>query len=126
MESATVSGLSIFKVSRSDDTLIVEPLRNVSSLAGDGLQAEIDALVAELDDPGLKHVVLDFGRVAYFGSAMLEAMQELGRRVRRNSGKLASCNVSVVGREVLHVVKFDAMWPVFDTREGAMAAIHAE
>lgn len=116
---------TLFQVTRHDDTLIVVPQRNVSSLAPESLQAEIDALLAQLDEPGLQHVVLDFGKIAYFGSAMLEAMQELGRRVRRNSGKLASCNVSVVGREVLQVVRFDAMWPVYNTCEDALAAIHA-
>jgi len=113
----------IFHLENHSATLVVVPLGNISSLAGDQVQPELERVLAEFDRLGAKSVVVDFSKVSYFGSVMLAAVQMLWRRVRAAGGKLAVSNVSQVGREVLQVSKFDTIWPIFNTRAEALQAL---
>ena len=112
----------LFAAQRQDDTLIVTPLRNIGGLAEKNIQPELDDIVGQLDQPGLKNLLVDFGKIAYFGSSMLEAILQFSRRIRDASGKLALCNVSDVGLEILHVARFDTMWPLFASQAEALAS----
>ena len=115
----------IFRVETAADTLVVSPLREVTSLAEDDVQQELEGIVANLEKPEITHLVIDFAEVSYFGSSMLEAMRMLARRLREGEGKMALCNASTVVREILHITRFDTKWPIHDSRDAALAAVHA-
>jgi anti-anti-sigma factor len=113
----------VFEATNNGSTLIIMPLGSVGSLAGESVNFELEALVKRLGESGLKHVIFDFQKVSYFGSSMLGAMHAVWKHVSAAEGKMALCNVSDVEREVLEVSKFDTLWPVYATREQALAAI---
>jgi len=113
----------VFESTSDGSTLIVMPLSSVGSLAGENVNHELNDLVTRLDDSGLKHVVFDFAKVSYFGSSMLGAMHAMWKHVSAADGKMVVCNVSDVEREVLQVSRFDTLWPVYDSREEALAAV---
>jgi anti-anti-sigma factor len=115
--------LTVFQTERLAETLVVTPLMNISSLAGDQVQPELERVLAEIDQLPTKNIILDFAKVGYFGSVMLAAAQMLWKRVRNAGGKLVVCNASQVSREVLHVSKFDMIWPIVDTREQAIQSL---
>ena len=114
---------SIFDTETQQSTLIIVPLSSVGSLAGEDVNSELDDVFAELDRPDLKNVVFDFQKVPYFGSSMLGAMHTIWKRVCQRKGKMAVCRVSEVEREVLQISKFDMLWPIYGSREEALAAV---
>ena len=94
--------------------------RGVSTLAGEDVQTELDDLLARLDRPDLKHAVIDFHKVSYFGTSMLGAMHAIWGRVRAGEGKMVLCNLSGNALEVLRVARFDTLWPICASRKEAL------
>jgi len=114
--------LQVFHTETQSSTLVVVPLGNISSLSGDVVQSDLECILAEFDQRRATSAVVDFCHVSYFGSVMLAAVQMIWKRVRSLEGKLGLCNVSQVGREILHVSKFDSIWPIYDSRQEALEA----
>ena len=112
-----------FDVQSEGRTLVVAPLVNVSGLAETDVRPELEQLLKRFDETAMRNVVIDFGRISYFGTTMLGAMHVLWKHVRAAGGKTALCNVSDVQREVLQVARFDTMWPICDSRQEALGAV---
>jgi anti-anti-sigma factor len=110
----------IFTAETDGKTLVVAPLGSVSSLAGENVKPELDDLLGKLQRAELKNVVVDLKDVSYIGTIMLGAMHTIWKQVRASGGKMALCNVSVVGREILRISGFDTLWPICDSRDEAL------
>ena len=104
-------------------TLIVRPLRSIGSLAEENVKPELDSILKQVQDLDLKNAVIDLAEIPYFGTSMLEAMYTIWRHVRDKEGKMAVCNASKMGREILRVSRFDTLWPVYATRDEALDAL---
>jgi len=112
-----------FTIDSQGDTLIVSAARDVGTLAEDELREEWDELLERLDQYNTKHAIIDLTELDYFGSIMLYLMVRLWKRVSAGGGKLAICNVSKVGEEILKTANFDTLWPIVSSREEALAAV---
>ena len=113
----------IFSTERESDVLIVNVLRNVTSLTDEDLSCELQQLLQRIKDLELQHIVVDLIDVTRFGSSFLEALRKIWRTVKDIDGKLALCNVSELGREVLRLSRFDTVWPIRSTRSDAIGEI---
>jgi anti-anti-sigma factor len=76
-----------------------------------------------VDDPLVGKVVVDFAHTDYPGSTALGMLTRLFVTVRHRGGRLALCNVSDHQREVLDMVGLAGLWPVYSSREEALAAV---
>jgi anti-anti-sigma factor len=114
----------IFDAACEGDTLIVMLLSDVSTLVPEKAKLELDEALDKLQPPEVKHVVVDFEQISFFGSLMLGSLHRIWRRASASGGKMALCNVSPTGREVLEVARFDTLWPICNTREEALRAVH--
>lgn len=103
--------------------MIVVPQISAGSFAEENVNSELDGLLGRIGQSELKNVVFDFAKISYFGSSMLGAMHALWKRVSAGNGRMAVCNVSEVGREVLEISRFDTLWPIFTSREEALDAV---
>ena len=112
----------LFLTEKIGPTLLVVPLANISSLAGEHVQPELNAVLAELEDGDTKNVVVDLQRLDYFGSVMLAAMHMMWKRVRESDGKMVLCGVSELGKEVLQIARFDTLWTICGRREEALVS----
>lgn len=112
-----------FVLDTEGPTLIIEPVRELGGFSEDEVRGEWDQLLEHLNQTGFKSVILDLGKLSYFGSTMLEMMVVLWKRLSAKHGKLAVCNVSAVGREILHVAKFDTIWPICKNRGEALEKV---
>jgi len=119
-----MSILKAFHAESENDTLIVMPQGSVSSLAGDEVSSELDELLVRLKSAGPNSVVVDFEKVSYFGTVMLGAMHAIWKHVRQQGGKMALCNVSDMGREILRVSGIDVLWPVCASRRDALEEVN--
>ena len=118
-----MSKAQIFNTEIHNATLIVTARGDVSTLAGEDIHAELLGLLNQLEQAEVKHVVIDLKKATYFGSSMLGAMIALWSRIRPRGGKMAVCNVSQTGLEILQVSKFDTLWPVCASREDALEKV---
>jgi anti-anti-sigma factor len=107
------------------DTLIVSPLFTFARFTEADIVDEWKALQRQLDDPAIRHVVVDLAAVPYFGSTVLEWMVQMWKRTKAKGGSLVTCNCSQVGREVLHAARFDTLWGDYPTRDEALRSIQA-
>lgn len=111
------------RVDRAGDSLVVAPLFTFATFTEADLVEEWRALQEQLDQPGIKNVVVDLGEIPYFGSTVLEWMVQMWRRAKAKGGTLATCNCSPIGKEVLHAARFDTLWQIFDSRQQAIEAL---
>jgi anti-sigma B factor antagonist/stage II sporulation protein AA (anti-sigma F factor antagonist) len=105
---------------------LVLPRGEVGGFAGEQVSLEVDDVLGELDEFAAKEVVVDFDNVSFFGSCLLAAIQRVWKHMSRKGGQLVVCNVNDVGREVLHVSRFDELWRIYPTREKAKEALFVE
>jgi anti-anti-sigma factor len=115
-----------FRVEQDGDTLVFSAIDSIGGLVEDEARVEWDALLEQLSEQGSKHAIMDLGALDYFGSIVLELIVVLWKRVSAQDGRLAVCNVSDVGLEILKTAKFDTIWPIVPTREDALEAVRKD
>lgn len=123
MQNPTIRSVRRFTAERVGDVLSVTALTDVNGSDPDTLLGDVSELTARLGEPGVMHAVMDFHRVPYFGSGMLEIVLALWRNVRSRGGRLAVCNLSDAAQSVVRTVKFDTLWPICATHDDAVAAV---
>ena len=114
----------IFDAQIEGRTLVVMSLGSAGSLAGEEMAQELTGLLEEFEGSDLRNGVVDLQKSAYFGTSMLQVMTAIWKRVRARGGKMALCNVSDTGREILHVTRFDTLWPICPSRAEALEAVN--
>lgn len=108
------------RVEREGDALIVSPLFTFARFTEADIADEWKQVQRQLEKGDVKHVVVDLGQIPYFGSTVLEWMVQMWKRAKAKGGKLATCNASPIGREVLAAARFDLLWGIFGTRDEAL------
>jgi anti-anti-sigma factor len=108
---------------RNGDTLVATPVRSLGSLAEAELTNERSALVEEIRRPDVRSVVVDFGKVEYFGSLLLDTLCLTWKHVREQGGNMALCNVPEIGHEILRTARLDSLWTVYPSRSSALDAL---
>jgi len=104
-------------------TLIISVLRNVGCFSHEEFQDEWIDLLKRLDDPAILNVIVDFQRVAYFGSIVLEMALHLSRRLQSRAGRVVLCNLSSFGVDIMRAAKFDQLWPIVDSLDDALKTL---
>lgn len=113
----------LVRLEQAGNVLIVSPLFTFGSFTESDLHAEWAAIERRLRDPSIAHVTMDLGEIPYFGSTVLEWMVLIWKRIRARNGRLAICNCSEIGREILAAARFDTLWQICADRAGAMATL---
>ena len=116
----------LFKFQSEGDLIIVDLQSEVSSLVDSELLEEMRPMLESAEKTNLKHMVIDFEQVSYFGSIMLEALRALWNHVSAAGGKMVLCNVSDTGREILQLARFDTIWTIYETRAEAIKAVYED
>ncbi len=80
---------------------------------------EVIALKTEIEQCGITRVIVDLSHLHYFGSAVLEFLVVLWRRVGRNEGRLILHKPSIIGREVLASSRLEQIWPIAQSPQEA-------
>lgn len=115
----------LFKTFTVGPVFVIELLGVVSSLADSSVLQELEEVRTDLRQGGHKALVVDLAQAAYFGSSLLEAIRILWNDLSACGGRIALCNASEVGREVLQVAKFDQVWPLVNSRNDAIKIVTA-
>lgn len=79
--------------------------------------------LGSIEPPAL---VLDLSHVEFFGSSFIEAMFRVWKRLQGRSGaQFAICGLKPYCREVLEITHLDKLWPLYATRDEALAQLQA-
>ncbi len=113
----------LFAVERLPDTLVVTPLADLGELEYHRGESEAGQVYGLLNDPSVKHLVMDFRRTTYFGSSALVFFVRMWTRLCARNGSMAFCNVSPQEEEILKLTKLDGLWPVCGSREEALRRV---
>jgi anti-anti-sigma factor len=117
----------LLEVERQGSTLILTVRQNLRELEFDEIEAEREEMLRQLAaDATLANVVADFAGTDYFGSTALGLFVRLWHEVRSRGGRLALCNLSGAEQEILAVAGFGGIWPVYASRQEAVAAVQTE
>lgn len=105
-----------------DGAVVITPKCHGGSFAEEESRAVWSDLFDQLRESD-KGVVADFHALDYFGSTMLDWIASVNKLLRTDQRKLALCNVSDAGLEVLRIARFDTLWPLCDDRQSAIEAV---
>lgn len=109
------------RTEQAGETLVVAPLFTFAAFAEPDIASEWTEVQEQIATPAVKNVIVDLGAIPYFGSTVLEWMVQMWKRIQAKGGKLATCNASPIGREVLAAARLDKLWGMCGTRAEAQA-----
>jgi len=107
-----------FELTKDEDRLVVE----VNGQLVVNNRQEFKQLVLEEVEQGARLVVVDFTKSAYIDSSGLGALVSLGKRIREAGGELRLAALNEDLRTLFELTRLDSLFPVFATREDALAA----
>lgn len=118
-----VTKTHILQTHRLGNTLVVSPLTDLAELDYARIEAEASDVLRLFELTQLRNVVLDLQHADYSGSLAITFFLKLWKEVKRRGGKMALCHVSPHEREILRLCNLDRLWPVFKSRNAALAAV---
>jgi anti-anti-sigma factor len=71
--------------------------------------------------PGDRNLILDLSAVPYISSAGLSSVLSAGKQIDRHGGRLVICGLAARLKQIFEFSGFDTLFPLFDTREAAIA-----
>ncbi|HEV8071945.1 MAG TPA: STAS domain-containing protein [Planctomycetaceae bacterium] len=122
-ETRTTKSYQYFRLERGSDVLVVVLGQSLDSLCGADLLEERTALIDEIGDPDILAVVFDFADVQYFDSLLLDTLCQVWKRLREREAKMALCNLSEVGLEIVRLSRLDSLWHLHPSRPSALEAL---
>jgi anti-sigma B factor antagonist len=112
-----------FSIEEVDGTIVITPGPRIGSLDNAYLAERRTALVDAIRQTSDSAVVVDFSRVGYFGSLLLDTLCVVWKQARERSGTMALCSLSDVSKEILNKSRLNSLWPVFSSRQEAIDAV---
>lgn len=113
-------------VSQERNVTIVKVVQQCGSI--DDVTTEKMAVLlstcAELAEPPL--MVIDFSDTNFFGAAFVGTLVRTLKRLKARGGRLGFCNLAPMCSHVLRLVRLDAHFEVFFTRQEAIDAFAGE
>lgn len=109
-----------FLVEECGECFVITLQSNLGSLEVERVRDELAVVHDVLRQSRKYHVVIDLSQMAYFGSTVLEWMLAVWKQVKEHDGRMALCNVSDTGLEILHSARFETLWPIYPTRADAV------
>lgn len=121
------SGTPVLRTEPSGDTLVVEVTGNLGALTFSGIQSEAEAIARGLETSyAIRHVIIDLARCEYFGSPGIGFFMRLWTQVRARGGSMVVCNASELERELLALTRLNELWPICQSRDDALEAVHSD
>jgi anti-anti-sigma factor len=100
------------------DVLIVGPN---GKLDGNGAKDLENALLSSMDD-GATRILFDFSELAYISSSGLRVILVTAKRVKKESGCVALCELNDHIRQVFDMSGFSSILNIESSREAALTA----
>jgi len=120
-----VQHLKLFSIEDIDQTIIVCPHGEGSAFRYQDLHMEANTVRGYLMKPGKRNLIVDMHNLEYCGSEFIGALVSMLRETRNRGGTGVFCRAQPQMMQVLQNMSLFKLWPHFDSREDAQAAIGA-
>lgn len=120
----------VFDFDRSENILIVVPQGDVTEVRDSDIRDAYNNTYREITQEHVKHLLIDFSQLNYFGSTFVGILIRLAKKIRLDGGEAVLCNLSdnmkgmMKTLMLLENTKTDFFWVPFDTREEAVRFLH--
>ncbi len=118
-----VRHLKIFEVEKDSPCIFVTPVGQGASFRYADLQMEANTVRTLVSAPEFTTLIIDLGRLDYFGSEFIGALIIIGREKKNRGGKVALCNANDNMYEVLKNMAIFKLWPYYEDRAAAVEAL---
>jgi anti-anti-sigma factor len=115
--------LKILQHEQLGNVVVVTPEGEGSAFRYQDLHVEVNAVRSHMLKPGQKHLVVDLHKMDYFGSEFIGALVSMLRETKNRGGLACFCCASAQMTQVLNNMALFKLWPHFETREAALAAV---
>ncbi len=122
----------VFEFEQSGDILIVEANGPFMEFRDNDIRNAYNEAYRLLSEPGVRHLLVDFSRLQYFGSTFVGILIRLAKKARAGKGEAVLCNLSDNMKDMLKTlmllenVKTDFYWVPYPTRAEALSALAAK
>lgn len=79
---------------------------------------------ADRTEPPL--LVIDLGQTQFFGSAFIEVLFRLWKRLTKRNGRFVLCGLQPYCAEVIGVTHLDRIWPIADDQDAAVTLLKSQ
>lgn len=116
----------VFDFERHGDVLIITPLGRFMEHRDHDFRNAYNDAYRILCEPGVRHLLVDFSKMDYFGSMFVGILIRLSRKVRSGGGEAFLCNLSSDMRQMLKTLmllentKTDFFWRVCESRDDGL------
>ena len=120
----------VFDFDRSENILIVVPQGDVTEVRDSDIRDAYNNTYREITQEHVKHLLIDFSQLNYFGSTFVGILIRLAKKIRLDGGEAVLCNLSdnmkgmMKTLMLLENTKTDFFWVPFDTRDDAVRFLH--
>jgi len=113
----------VFHIDRVGETLVIAPQGPTMDFQYNDVHLDSNSLLRVLDEPDLKNVVIDMNVVNYIDSIIISSLLRSLTKSRQLGGTGVFCCVSDAVAEILKCIQLGKLWPVFETRDEALASM---
>lgn len=120
---------NVFDFEQSGDVLILVANGPFMEFRDNDIRNAYNEAYRRLSEPGIRHLLVDFSRLEYFGSTFVGILIRLAKRARAGGGEAVLCHLSDNMKDLLKTlmllenVKTDFYWVPFATREDALTSL---
>ncbi len=114
-----------FEIEVVNDIAVIRLESHLSNYQGEEFLSAVKDLSRILADVEISSVLIDFSRVQYFGSSVLEGLRLLWKELGAGNRQVFLCELSEVCEQIVRLSHFDHVWTIYPTRDKAIAAIAA-
>jgi len=109
------------------NTVLLTLATELDESARDIVDEETESMLRLVSEPAAAAFVVDFeGRPRFRAGGLLMLLGVLSKYAKAASGKLLICNPSAQDMATLKRLRLDRVWPVYNTREEALATLEAQ
>lgn len=114
----------VFRTETHGGVLIVIPVDEQCGLRHQArLQEQADQIARSIEQPDVAGVLVDAGNLPFLPSRLISSFIQFWEAALEHGGRFAVCNLSDEAMQSLIVTRLDTRWPIFDSREAALAEI---
>ncbi len=121
----------IFEYEQAGNVLILVAHGPFMEFRDNDIRNAYNEAYRRLSEPGIKHLLVDFGKLDYFGSTFVGILIRLAKKARSNKGEAALCQLSNNMKDMLKTLmmlenpKTDFYWVPYQNMEEAKKALAA-
>jgi anti-anti-sigma factor len=115
-----------FQIERHGDVAVVIPASEVEKMPNSLMEQAAKVVLDSLRADPPTGLVFDLSKVDWVGSIFLSFLLHCHKRAKEKGCEVVVAGASSKARELLHMTALDTIWPLYDKRADAIAALSGD